>query len=239
VGIVRSVVNAAARRAKGNTGYGLHADLPLRAVLALARVRGAMALRGALFARPRFRSARGLVFMGRGVRLSAAYLIHAGRSLTLDDHCVVDALSREGIRFGDNVKIGRFATLKCTGVATNLGRGVRIGDNSNIGDYGYVTGDGGVAIGRNVLFGPHVKVHAENHVFDRADLPIKEQGVAGRGVTIEDDCWIGSGAIILDGVTIGRGSVVAAGAVVNRSVEPWSVVGGVPARVLRTRPHGT
>ena len=55
------------------------------------------------------------------------------------------------------------------------------------------------------------------------------------GIVVEDDCWIGSGAIILDGVTIGRGSVVAAGAVVNKDVPAYAIVGGVPAKVLRSR----
>jgi len=54
-------------------------------------------------------------------------------------------------------------------------------------------------------------------------------------VTVEDDVWIGSRAIILSGVTVGRGSIVAAGAVVTRSVPPYSVVGGCPARVIRFR----
>ena len=55
----------------------------------------------------------------------------------------------------------------------------------------------------------------------------------GRPVTIGDDCWIGGGAIICPGVTVGEGAVVAAGAVVVKDVEPRTVVGGNPARMIR------
>ncbi|MCX7670135.1 MAG: acyltransferase, partial [Anaerolineae bacterium] len=63
--------------------------------------------------------------------------------------------------------------------------------------------------------------------------PFVEQGITAEGITIEDDVWIGAGAIITDGVHIGRGAVVAAGAVVTQDVPAHTVVGGVPARVLR------
>ncbi|NLG26918.1 MAG: acyltransferase, partial [Chloroflexi bacterium] len=65
--------------------------------------------------------------------------------------------------------------------------------------------------------------------------PMRDQGVAREPIVIEDDCWIASGAIVLAGVTIGRGSVVAAGSVVTHDVPPYSVVAGMPARVLRSR----
>ena len=64
---------------------------------------------------------------------------------------------------------------------------------------------------------------------------IKEQGVVRADVVIEDDCWIGCNVTVLSGVTIGRGSIVAAGAVVNKDVPPYSIVGGVPARLLKPR----
>jgi acetyltransferase-like isoleucine patch superfamily enzyme len=66
-------------------------------------------------------------------------------------------------------------------------------------------------------------------------LTIKEQGVQKLDVIIEDDCWIASNAVITAGVTIGKGSVIAAGAVVTESVPPYSVVGGVPAKLIKSR----
>jgi acetyltransferase-like isoleucine patch superfamily enzyme len=70
-------------------------------------------------------------------------------------------------------------------------------------------------------------------VFDDPDTPFVDQGITAQGITIEDDVWIGSGAIITDGVHIEKGAVVAAGAVVVNDVPAHTVVGGIPAKVLR------
>jgi acetyltransferase-like isoleucine patch superfamily enzyme len=85
------------------------------------------------------------------------------------------------------------------------------------------------------MLGPRVSIYAENHVFDNPELTIKEQGVKKQFVRIEDDCWIASNVVILSGVTIGQGSVIAAGAVVTESIEPYSIVGGVPAKLIKKR----
>jgi acetyltransferase-like isoleucine patch superfamily enzyme len=75
---------------------------------------------------------------------------------------------------------------------------------------------------------------AVNHVFDDPDRPFIDQGITAEGIYVEDDAWLGSNAVITDGVRIGKGAVVAAGAVVTKDVPPHTVVGGVPARVIRT-----
>lgn len=64
---------------------------------------------------------------------------------------------------------------------------------------------------------------------------VSQRQSAGGGVTLGDDVWLGYGVTVLDGVTIGRGAVIAAGAVVTRSVPPYAIAGGVPARVIRKR----
>lgn len=101
-------------------------------------------------------------------------------------------------------------------------------------------------IGRKVIFGPHPTIITGDHRTDligkyMTDVTVEDKrGEDGSSpydapVVIEDDVWAGANVTILKGVTIGRGSVIAAGAVVTKSCPPYSIIGGVPARVLRMR----
>ncbi|WP_107773475.1 acyltransferase [Nocardioides sediminis] len=111
---------------------------------------------------------------------------------------------------------------------------VHVGDRSGIGIRCHLKGP--VTIGSDVMMGPEVVIFTTDHAFSDVGRPMREQGMrAVRAVTIEDDVWIGQRAMILPGVTIGRGSVIAAGAVVVKDVPPFCVVGGNPAKILRTR----
>ena len=112
--------------------------------------------------------------------------------------------------------------------------GIRIGKNCLISEFNVLRGQGGITIGDNVYTAPLVQMAAINHVYDDPNAPIIRQGITAQGIVIEDNAWIGAGAIILDGVRVGKGAVVAAGAVVNQDVPAHTVVGGVPARVLKT-----
>lgn len=180
--------------------------------------------------------AKGLVMVGRGVRIRHARHLAAGRNLIIDDYAEVMALSHQGVVCGDHVTIGAYATIKPSNYyGRELGQGLSIGDRSNIGAYCYVGCSGKITIGADVMISPRVSLYAENHRFDDISRPMRDQGVAREPIVIEDDCWIASGTIVLAGVTIGRGSVVAAGSVVTRDVPPYSVVAGIPARVLRSR----
>lgn len=111
--------------------------------------------------------------------------------------------------------------------------GIRLGKRTFLGEGSIMRGQGGIVVGDNVLFGPRTQVLAVDHVFNDPDTPIMNQGITARGISIEDNCWIGAGATILDGVTIGRGSCIGAGAVVTVSVPAHSLAVGVPARVIR------
>ena len=84
--------------------------------------------------------------------------------------------------------------------------------------------------------GPRVNLLAENHNLDDRRRADQEPRRDSRSlIVMEDDCWLGAGSTVLAGVTIGHDSVVAAGAVVTKDVPPYSIVGGVPAQVLRER----
>jgi acetyltransferase-like isoleucine patch superfamily enzyme len=115
------------------------------------------------------------------------------------------------------------------------GEGLQVGDRSNLGHWAYVGCSGFISIGSDVLMGPRVALLAEDHNLGSLDEPIKAQGVTRRPITVEDDVWLGAGTTVTGGVTIGRGSVVAAGSVVTKDVAPYSVVAGVPAKLMRSR----
>lgn len=114
------------------------------------------------------------------------------------------------------------------------GSRLKVGDRSQIGQNCRLGGS--VSIGSDVLMGPDVVVMATSHEFSDLAIPINLQGESlEQPVIIGDDVWVGTRVIILPGVSIGSHSVVAAGAVVTKSVEPFSIVGGVPAKVIGIR----
>lgn len=126
---------------------------------------------------------------------------------------------------GSNPNIERGATFGCE---------VSLGDHSNIGYMCEVHGK--VTIGSHVMMAPRVRIYTVNHRTDSLDTPMDLQGNEDpKPVTIGDDCWIGDGVIILPGVEIGPHSIVAAGAVVTKSYPAYSVLGGVPAKCIKTR----
>ena len=110
---------------------------------------------------------------------------------------------------------------------------IHFGEDCSVGPVCYFDGSGGLWVGSRVRIGPHVGMYTANHIFADVDRPIMDQGLEQLPVTIGDDVWIGSHAIILAGVEIGDHAVVAAGAVVTRSVAPFHVVAGVPARTIK------
>ena len=94
--------------------------------------------------------------------------------------------------------------------------------------------DGEIVIEDNVLIGSGVHFYVSNHTFSNPTIDIYYQGHdEPRPICLEKGCWIGANAIILPGVTIGKNAVVAAGAVVTKDVESETVVGGIPAKMLK------
>lgn len=115
-----------------------------------------------------------------------------------------------------------------------------IGDGSSIpkGSTFYCTG-APLIIGKNVIFGPHPTIITGDHRIDVVGKYIMDSldklPENDLPVVIEDDVWAGSNVTILKGVTIGRGSVIAAGAVVTKSCPPYSIIAGVPAKIIKRR----
>lgn len=224
-------INASEQDKKGKRFAGRS---PL-AVLQIFSKAGPMFLRG-LWWRIWLKKTSGLALIGKQVTIRNPQYISAGANFVAEDYCEIQGLSREGVTFGKQVTLGRFSMIRPSGYyGREIGIGLTIGDYSNVGAYCYIGCGGGVEIGNHVMMSPRVGIHSENHNFDQLDLPMRDQGVARRGVAIEDDCWLASGCVILSGVRVGRGAIVAAGAVVTKDVPPYSVVAGVPAKVIKQR----
>lgn len=115
-----------------------------------------------------------------------------------------------------------------------------VGDYTSIpkGSVFYCT-EAPLTIGKRVTFGPRPTIITGDHRIDVIGKYIQDNTDKllenDMPVVIEDDVWVGANVIILKGVTIGKGSVVAAGAVVTKSFPPYSIIGGVPANLLRMR----
>lgn len=107
---------------------------------------------------------------------------------------------------------------------------ISIGADSSVGDYAWIQAQSDIKIGKNVCVGEYAKIISGSHDVSSPHFDLDEQPIE-----IGDNVWIATAAIILPGVRIGEGAVVAAGAVVAKNVEPWTVVGGNPARMIKKR----
>ena len=130
--------------------------------------------------------------------------------------------------------------LEHCGENVNIEKGARfdartsLGDNSGIGVNAFLSPC--VTIGNDVMMGPDCVILTSNHGFEDLNAPMwKQPSSTTRPVVIEDDVWIGTRVIILPGVHVGTGSVIGAGSVVTHDVEPYSIVGGNPAKLIRYR----
>jgi acetyltransferase-like isoleucine patch superfamily enzyme len=136
------------------------------------------------------------------------------------------------IRLGQDCALDRGTVLLCSGPPKP--------DKLVIGDGTYVNrgvifdAHDSIVVGRDVMVGPNCFITDGNHGMGLG-VSVKSQPMVTSRVRIEDEVWIGAGVIILPGVLIGRGAVVAAGSVVTKSVEPFAVVAGSPARILKMR----
>ena len=176
-----------------------------------------------------------MAMLGKRVQFFNLAKIKFGRFMKLGDQVYLSALGSEGITLGDNVGLGAFSRVIVSTSLNQIGTHIRIGNNVGIGEYAYLGGAGGLEIGDDCIIGQYFSCHPENHNYEDIDTPVRLQGVNRKGITIGKNCWIGSKVTILDGVNIGDGCILAAGSVVTKSFPANSIIGGVPAKILKNR----
>lgn len=174
-------------------------------------------------------------FVGAGSLILARRQIKFSGSVKIGRFCKIDALSEGGILIGNNFSLGDYSVLKVSGSLSDLGASIRIGQNVGIGEFSYIGGAGGVVIGDDTIVGQYLSCHPENHNFSELNQLIRFQGVTRKGIAIGDNCWIGAKVTFLDGAIIGNDCIVAAGAVVNTQFPDNVIIGGIPARIIKTR----
>jgi len=170
-------------------------------------------------------------------RLRCTHNIRLGRNVFLDRGVYLHACPA-GIEIGADTFIMHHAELHVFNFRDLPHAFIKIGRRCFVGEFTLIRGQGGVVIGDAVLIAPGVQILAVNHNYGLIGIPIMDQGITAKGITIKDGAWLGGGAVILDGVTIGEGAVIGANAVVTKDVPAHSVVVGSPARVIKRYDHG-
>ena len=134
------------------------------------------------------------------------------------------------------IKIGKGAEIKDYVIIRTYQGLVVIGENTQLNPFTVIYGGNSIHIGNNVMIAPHCMIAAGNHDYVQTDIPMRFAGTVTKGpIVIEDNVWIGANCTITDGVRIGRDAVVAANSLVNKNVDPYAIVGGVPAKVIGSR----
>lgn len=143
--------------------------------------------------------------------------------------------------FFNKLRVGLASNLLTIGKNCKIQPRVNFGDGNKIviGDYCMINENVYIQtaiIGNYVMIAPNVALYANNHLFDHTDIPMVLQGKSSEvPCIIEDDVWIGRGVVVMPGVRIGTGSIIGSGAVVTKDVAPYSIMGGVPAKLLKKR----
>lgn len=135
--------------------------------------------------------------------------------------------NRHGAKLAKDVSIA--SNVRIQG-KLEMGTGSSISENCTLSG-----ADAGIFIGRDVMIAPGCVLVAFNHGYDRIDIPMSKQTNIEAPIFIGDDVWIASSCTITMGVSIGKGCIVAANSVITKDVEPYSIVGGIPAKLIKKR----
>jgi acetyltransferase-like isoleucine patch superfamily enzyme len=189
-----------------------------------------LALRSVLYRRLLGKAGRNVTF-GANVVLRHPKKIRIGDNVVVDDNCCLDAkgTDNEGIALGNGVFLGRNTILSCKN------GDIVIEDEANLGFNIEVFSASRVRIGRKVLVAAYTYLVGGDHLYDRVDVPVLDQGRTARGIDVGDHVWLGAHVVVTDGSRIGRDAIVGAGAVVVGEVPEFAIATGIPAKVVRDR----
>jgi acetyltransferase-like isoleucine patch superfamily enzyme len=143
---------------------------------------------------------------------------------------------RAEVDLSPNLRLGKGVTISAfTKVKAMLGP-VSIGARTSIGPGCFISsGTTGIRIGDDVMIAANTAIVANNHRYERLDIPINQQGNSSLGIVIEDDVWIGSNCSVLDGAKIGTQAIVSAGSVVSGNIAARQLATGNPAKAIFER----
>lgn len=185
-------------------------------------------------------------------------VLYGGRNVSFGKDLRCDSIPRilidkhARLKIGDGVELRRNVEIRVHGKSqvnidsnVRIDRGVRIlaaneakiqiDSGVRIGLYSVFNGGDSIHIGAKSLISGFVYLQTSMHGFKDKKLSVQDQGYDHAPVVLEEDCWLGTHVVILPGVELGRGTVVGSNAVVNRSVDAFKVVGGIPAKELKER----
>ncbi len=215
----------------GRPGWGALVGYELVMLLS-AWVPGALGLllRSKLFPLVLGSVGRNVIF-GVNVTLRHAHKISIGDNVVVDDGCCLDAkgTGNRGITVGSGVFIGRNTILSCKN------GDIAIDDDANIGFNCEVFSASRVRVGKSVLMAAYTYLVGGDHLYDRVDIPVLEQGRTARGIEVDDNVWLGTHVVVTDGSRVGRDAIIGAGAVVIGDIPEFAIAAGIPAKVLRDR----
>lgn len=204
-------------------------------ITATAWIPGALGLllRSKLYPLLLGRCGRGVTF-GTNVVLRHPHKIRIGDNVVVDDQCCLDAkgVDNTGITIGRGVFIGRNTILSCKN------GDIEIDDEANIGFNAEIFSASRVRVGRKVLVAAYTYMVGGDHLYDRIDIPVLDQGRTARGIEVDDNAWLGTHVVVTDGSRVGKDCIIGAGSVVIGEIPDFHIGAGTPARVIRDRRQG-
>ena len=189
-----------------------------------------LALRSWLYPLLLGKAGRGVTF-GVGVVLRHPAKIRLGDNVVIDDYCCLDAKGTDnrGIDIGARVFIGRNTILSCKN------GDITIEDDANLGFNAEVFSASRVRVGKKVLMAAYTYLVGGDHLYDRTDIPVLDQGRTAQGIDVDDHAWLGAHVVVTDGSRVGRDAIIGAGAVIVGEIPDFAIATGIPAKVVRDR----